>query len=681
MQFIYPLFLWALLALAIPIIIHLFAFRRFKKVAFTNVRFLQEIKEETSNRSKLKNLLTLLMRLLAVACLVFAFAQPFLPTGADVKTGSNAVSVFVDNSYSMLAQQDETPLLEVAKAKARAIIEAYGESDKFQVLTHDFEGRHQRLVTKEDAVLLVDAISASPTVRSFAQIYNRQKQTTDLAGDNTILYILSDFQRSILPATKEDAYSLISDTITEINLVPIQSIIEKNISIDSAWLESPVPLLNQVNRLFVKITNHSEQDVDDVALSIVKDDQTKPEGTRSIRARSSIIDTININLLKPGSQKVMLKINDYPIQFDDTYYITVDVPEKITALAINESQPNRYLDAVFRGLKYYHLDNQSTASLKYADFNTYDLIILNDINTMSTGLSTELSDYVLSGGNVLVFPGINAINNGVNAFLRSMATNTLEGWSTDKKQSSRINTDEFVFKDVFAKVGSNLKLPTTTGQYSLTDYQSRGERKILRYRDGSSYFVKYDKGAGSLYLCASPLHTDYNDLVLNAEIFVPMLYKAALSKRNTTKPAYTIGSSTPIELNSTSSGTDILYKIQGDVAFIPGQSTVRDRVLLDVNDQIRTAGAYSLLLGEQSLRLLAFNYDRRESDVSIDNADDLRDLFGTSVSVIESTKGTNFTQLIGEKDKGIQLWRWFLVGCLGFLGIESLLLRFLKSTV
>ena len=46
MQFVNPQILWALLALALPIIIHLFSIRRFKKVYFTNVKFLKEIKEE-----------------------------------------------------------------------------------------------------------------------------------------------------------------------------------------------------------------------------------------------------------------------------------------------------------------------------------------------------------------------------------------------------------------------------------------------------------------------------------------------------------------------------------------------------------------------------------------------------------------------------------------------------------
>jgi len=57
MQFLFPGFLAALITLAIPIIIHLFYFRRFKKVYFTNVRFLKEVREESSARRKLRNLL------------------------------------------------------------------------------------------------------------------------------------------------------------------------------------------------------------------------------------------------------------------------------------------------------------------------------------------------------------------------------------------------------------------------------------------------------------------------------------------------------------------------------------------------------------------------------------------------------------------------------------------------
>ncbi|MBL0342555.1 MAG: BatA domain-containing protein [Bacteroidetes bacterium] len=81
-SFVFPGFLLASALIAIPLIIHLFNFRRFKKVYFTNVKFLKELKEETSSRSKLKHLLVLLARMLAVIFLVLAFAQPLYSGGS-----------------------------------------------------------------------------------------------------------------------------------------------------------------------------------------------------------------------------------------------------------------------------------------------------------------------------------------------------------------------------------------------------------------------------------------------------------------------------------------------------------------------------------------------------------------------------------------------------------------------
>src|SRR3954467_10394129 len=99
MVFLQPLFLWALAAVSVPVIIHLFNFRRFKKIYFTNVRFLQEIKQDTRSRSRLKHLLILIARLLALAFLVFAFAQPFIPLSksSNVTTGTKHVSIYIDN--------------------------------------------------------------------------------------------------------------------------------------------------------------------------------------------------------------------------------------------------------------------------------------------------------------------------------------------------------------------------------------------------------------------------------------------------------------------------------------------------------------------------------------------------------------------------------------------------------
>ena len=679
MQFLYPAFLWALLALIIPIIVHLFSFRRFKKVRFTNVRFLQEIKEETSNKSKLKNLLTLLMRLLALAALIFAFAQPYLAKKDSIKEGNNAVSVFIDNSFSMNARQDETPLVEMAKAKAREIFKAYGEEDKFQILTHDFEGKHQRLLTKEDAINSIDEIQLTPEVKTLRQIYNRQIQSTSQGAENQILYIISDFQESILPSSTGEAFEMLSDSIAEVNFIPIQSVIEQNVSIDTAWFEAPVPLLNQNNRLLVKISNHSDKEIEDVRLSYVKDGQNKPEGTFTIQANDYIIDTINLSIIQPGSQNVELKISDYPVQFDDSYLIAFDVPDKVRVLSIHERSENKYLSAVFKGLNYYELTNQNVSQLQYSDFASFSLIIINDLNNISSGLSAELNQYIVNGGNVLLFPGDKALEGNINNFLNGLGTNTLLSWSVDKKESTSLNTNEFVFNNVFDNSNQNLKLPITNGNYAISNYQSRGEKDLIRYRDGSPYMASYDKGAGQFFICTSPLASAYNDLVLNAEIFVPLVYKSALSKKDGSLLSYIIGDKTAIEVNNTSITGDILYHIKGQESFIPGQSKIGNKVLLDVNDQVEKAGFYQLTLSDQVIKNLAFNYDRKESNLNVATSEKLSELFSNKVNIFENALSQDFTQLVGEKDRGIQLWKWFLIATLVFLALESLLLRFMKG--
>ena len=124
MSFAYPEFLFALAAISVPIIIHLFNFRRFKKVYFSDIRFLKDVEIETKSRNKLKNLLILLSRILTIAFLVLAFARPVIPTGKNPDLNSNSIVVYIDNSFSMGSEGSDGNLLEEAKSKAAGNLEA-----------------------------------------------------------------------------------------------------------------------------------------------------------------------------------------------------------------------------------------------------------------------------------------------------------------------------------------------------------------------------------------------------------------------------------------------------------------------------------------------------------------------------------------------------------------------------
>lgn len=524
MQFLYPTFLYALFALAIPIIIHLFYFRRFRKVYFTNVRFLKEVKEETNSRRRLKNLLTLLMRLLAVAALVFAFAQPFIPQDSAVKKGAKSVSIFIDNSFSMSALSEDVPLVEKAKQRAREVVDAFQVEDRFQILTNDFEGRHQLLVGKEDALALIDEVAISPAVREVSKVLARQQQALNSSdSDNLTAFLISDFQKNIAD------FDHFKDTTLEVNLVPLQSVQERNISIDSCWFDAPVQMMNQTNSLIISVKNHGDQDAENIRLSLRHDGQVKPVGTLSIPANSSVMDTVNMTVQRTGWHEAELNITDYPVQFDDKYFFAFNVAEEIRILVINELSSNKYLDATFKGIDYFNLDNQPISNVNYSAFQNYHLIVTNGLNAVSSGLASELKQYVENGGNVLVFPGATADIPGYNSFLASLSANELGLFEPQERTVATINTDEFIFNDVFENQNTNLKLPVTQANYSLSKFASRNEEPLLTYRDGSTFLAKYKNRQGHLYLCTSPLDEDVNNLVRNGEIFIPMLYKMAIS--------------------------------------------------------------------------------------------------------------------------------------------------------
>jgi len=673
MQFLFPTFLFALAALAIPIIIHLFYFRRFKKVYFTNVRFLREVKEETSARSKLRNLLVLLSRILALTGLIFAFAQPFIPQDTEVKTGNKAVSVFVDNSFSMSALSQDVPLMEKAKQRAREIVEAYAATDRFQILTNDFEGRHQRLVSKEDALTLIEEIKISPSVRNLTEVVTRQKQALASGSEEVeTAYLISDFQKNVTDLKNWP------DTLPEINLVPLQSVQERNIAIDTAWFEAPVQMIGQTNTLIVRVRNYSNQAAENIRLAIKYEGQTKPAGTMSIPAGAVATDTVSLTVLRTGWHEAELSVTDYPVQFDDKYFFSFHVAEQVNVLVINEESANRYLDAAFAGIPYFKAVNKPVRNLEFSQFPNYQLIVLNEVREISSGLAAELNRYARAGGNVLAFPSRNAGLAGYNSFLQGFGAASLQAYEDGAKNVGNINTSEFVFRDVFDNKSANLKLPSTKGNFR-SERSGDGET-LIAYRDGSAFLSKYQADQGHLYFCAAPLDETQSDLVRNGEVFIPLLYKTAISSARNLRIAYTISRSETLESDHKVEGTQIVYKLRGPSGeFIPEQRIVGSRVFITTANQIQQAGFYDLFLQpEEIINKFAFNFDRKESDLACYVPDELQTLVGDNIKVLEVNEEAILTAKIEERSQGISLWRWFLVMALVFLGVEVLLLKFWK---
>lgn len=672
MQFLYPTFLWALTALAIPVIIHLFYFRRFKKVYFTNVRFLRELKKETSARSRLRNLLILLMRLLAIASLVFAFAQPFIPVEKEIISGNRLVSVFVDNSFSMSQTSEKVPLIDQAKEKAREIVRSYKPTDKFQILTNRSSGGEQFLLSQEDAIKQIDEIQLTPGTRTGGAIERAIIEVRN--QDETLVpvaYILSDFQE------KQYGDLTLNDTLTQWNLIPLSSIRQNNVAIDSAWFAAPVQLVGQVNQLLVRIRNYSDQTVDNVRLTWQQNGQQKPEGTIDLEGNASVIDTINFQPERGGWQSLQLSITDYPIQFDDTYELAFDVRSNVRVLLIHDGRPDPYLKAAFQAPGYFTLKEEQSARLNYSELSAYDLVILQELETISSGLEKAVKDYMENGGNALFFPkkenGKDRLAAMVSGLGGEAAINVRDG----EFEVTRINESSFVFENVYARMSNRLRLPRTKWRLEFGLGSRSNAEWLMRYADGSPFLIRFPAGTGNLFVSAAPVDLNYSDLVQQAEIFVPMLFRMAVSASGSKRPAYTIGRDETIILDIAAPEGDQTLRIGTDPGIIPAFSPRPRGMALFTADGIREAGVFPLTLADSTLALLAYNFDRLESGQDFLGTSALKSAF-PGATVWEDVALGSFSREIQERDRGIILWKWLIILALIFLALESLILRLWK---
>jgi hypothetical protein len=683
MQFVYPGFLFALSALSIPIIIHLFNFRRFRRILFTNVRFLQEIKQDTRSRSRLKHLLILLCRLLAVTFLVLAFAQPLIPAGTNaIVSGVKNVSIYIDNSFSMDAIGKNGSLVETAKRKAREIANAYQPADKFQLLTNDFEARHQRIVNREEFLEMVDDVKSGSSVRSLSEVITRQKDAMhSVAGNEKILlYEISDFQKSV---TDLDRVS--NDSLLQINLVPLVPSTSKNIFIDTCSLATPFVQLNTQNELTIRLKNISDEDVENVPVKLFINGAQRSLTSITIPANSETESKLSFSIITPGWQQAMVSIADDPVIFDDNYYLSFEVKEHLNVLSINENNPSPYISALFGNDPYFQLRNAAVNQLDYASFLSQNLIILNNLKDISSGLVQELKKYVDQGGALIIFPSEELNIESYRLLSGSLSIPSFLQIVETEDKVSFIEKKNAVFENVFERKTSNenIDYPVVTKHFQITGEAHSNQEILMRLQGGDVFLSSVQSGKGIVYLCASPLDENSSNFPRHA-LIVPVMLKAAMSGFSSNQPTFTVGKNSLIELtNIQLTGDNILHMVNTGEKFdiIPETRMINNKPAISEHGQVKSAGNYSIESNGKMIGAVSYNYDRRESDLTYNSTDELKSMAEKArlqfINFFDSN--TELTHSVAVQNEGIRLWKYCIWLALLFIACEIFLIRFMSG--
>lgn len=684
MKFLFPTFLFALFTIAIPIIIHLFSFRQYKTVYFSNVDFLKDIKNESKKKSRLKQLLILLARILTIIGLVFAFAQPYIPINTDTKKQPNQiVAIYVDNSFSMNALSEQGQLLEVARNKALEICLAYPAGTKFKLFTNDLDPKHQNIFNKEQFIQQVSEIQPSPVVVPLSMIYNRFALQNTEEGTDKNLYFISDFQKAIT-----DVENFGSKTIFSYFL-PLTPNRTANLYIDSCWVEVPAHRLKQEEEIFVKIKNSSGQDFQDLPLKLYMNDSIKSITNFSVAAENEIIASLKFTNNTAGAQLGKIEIVDYPFTHDNNWYISYFVEPHLKALAIFDKSSSsaeglNYVSSLFQNDDYVLLDEMDLQSLQISKLSDYNAIFLMNLESFSSGFLNELGSAVENGVSLVLFPGGGNNFQHNNPFLSKFGANLITGKDSTRQKISGIDFENPFFNDVFMKREENAILPEIKGHFQFGSAIRTTENKLLWFQNDDKALSMIDTENSKIWVFSFPLNRS-NESFARDILFVPTIYNIVLNSLPKQQMSLVVGRNNVTEIqhnqNLDLSANVEIEKLDDKEKFIPSTSVSNRGLRIDFANRIVKDGHYLVQNDGKTLTTLAFNYDRSESDLRYFTTSEIQDKIELAqlknASVVKNVE-SNFAEIFDEIQNGKQLWKWFIFMALFFILVEVALSRFWK---
>ncbi|TRX37341.1 hypothetical protein FNW52_05095 [Flavobacterium sp. ZT3R18] len=642
MHFKQPEILYFLFLLIVPILVHLFQLRRFKKEYFTNVRFLKALSIQTRKSSKIKKWLLLACRMLLLTCIILAFAQPFFES-KDSKNASNEMYIILDNSFSMQAKGKKGELL---KRAIQELLEETPENANFSLLTNT------------DNYWNTDI----KTIRT--ELQNLKYSATPFQLDNIIAKVKahkSAFKKDIVIIT--DAVGLTPNQLKNMGTDNIPYFIipkaeqKNNVAIDSVFIHQT---LDDFYELGIIATNYST-DLKPVPMALYNQNKLIAKTIINFKDKK---ETINFTIPKQAFHGYV-SIEDNDLMYDNKLFFSISKIKKTNIISIGAPEKSNFMGRIYTADEF----NYSAATLSTLDYNSIDkqdAIVLNELDEIPQALQTTLKSFVSKGGNLIVIPSETATISNLNALMNQFGSAQFKSLDSNEKLITKINFSHPLFTGVFENKTNNFQYPKTKKGFTI----SSTSPAVLSFEDQSPFLIGLRNAVSSVYVFSAPLNT-LNSNFQQSPLIVPVFYKMALSKTNNGINANTIGNNASYLVPVLLSKDEILTVKNQEEQFIPVQQLLNNKVQLFFNDYPQKAGNYTIYDSKKPIENISFNYPRTESDLDQINESILSDYkTSDSIATIFDTLQTSRTDN--------QIWKWFIIFVLLFLALEMAIIKFVK---
>jgi hypothetical protein len=668
--------LWGLLALAVPIIVHFFNLQRPRQILFSNVAFVKEVKKSVVRRLKFQQWLLLAARLLAIAALVLAFANPVIVSeDQPLFQGNRSIALVIDNSYSMNAGNEKGVYFQQAISLARNIIKAYGRQDEFLLMTTSDLKFNHNFSDQEEVQEELRTLAISQNIRPYSDLIGLQKEIFSRSSNPLKeLYFLSDFQRSTVMADSQEV--ALNDSSLIFKFIPLATREQNNVYVADTKIESQIVELDKPVEMSMSLVNDGNAQIRDLSVRVMLSGKAAAISNKSLDPNASANLSLSFTPTESGWLGGYVELDDNPIDFDNRRYFTLYVPEKEKVLIV-EGERSTNLRILYGELGQFDAEFISERAISTVQLNDYRSLILVGLNNLSSGLADRLRTFVQEGGGIMFFPGENTNLNSFNDFFQSIGVGTFESARSLQQPvlASQVDLAHPVFEGIFAKSQSrqSFDAPNVSRYLPLKLGSGVIQNRIISLENGNPLLVESLVGNGRIYSFTLAPNDAWTDFHLKT-IFAPLLFRISriMNQSQYVQVSQEIGFYTPYSIRTDQRA--IINLVGPDGQPNPPEQYAQGGATTLIFEQMGLQeGVYDITQEDEVLEKIAFNISDLESRLDFFPDNQLRETLnqkGLQGVQLLPPLPDSITTMVQQEKEGIPLWKYFIWLALLFLAVE-----------
>lgn len=683
MTFLNGAILAALTLGLLPILIHLLNRQRFKKVDFPTLRFLRELQLRKMRQVRVRQILLLILRTLAVLFLVLALARPVLKSSAGLLPGSNARTTAVlilDRSASMQTETPDGTRFRRLQTQAQEILSLLKDGDEAMLIWADNPPTSfSPTPTSQIRVLREAVVSAQPGYRG-GDLVQAIREARRILGQSQNLhkevYVISDFSRSAWPEEIPQEPLLPPDV--RLFLLSTDEAPTRNIGITDAAITSRIIAPGRPVEISISASNTGGQRAEDRIISVYLGGRRVAQTRLTLAPGESATDRVRFTPDTPGDQVGYVRIEEADdFAADDQRYFSLRVPAQLYVAVAGKDGPARALTALALNPSgdpgaFVLVRVMSEPELSTADWSAFDAIFLVDAADLNPADGARLRRFVEDGKGVFVAPGPHSDLRGYTAWLTQLGLPVpTETWSAEASARwTRADLAHPLFEGLFEEPPPDVspeisRLVMTTGAASAVE--------IISTSIGHAFLLESYVGRGRALLMTGSPDPEWSTL-FRSGIFSPLLVSSAayLSGIGTSVAAYQLDTGVPGQLMFPGVPGEEPFEIRGVANLIPTVETAGSGSLVKMPG-FEMPGAADLWQGNRRLAALAVNVPAKETELEAAPESLYRNALGGQI--IEMGRQTPIQASVLEGRYGRELWKLCLFAALGLLIAEMLIER------